>query len=223
MTKHPVKTRMPGIPSHVKSTKTQTLSEEEGKEGGKKGLRIIKVHETNVVEGVPFADRFYVVLVWTATWGEEVASGSSSSTSTSSSSSKHSHHWGRRGLQADSSKTTVRLTVHQHVVFKRPFWLEKLVEKDAASETLTTLKLWSLLAHQKMDVPVDGKSPAPFATPPEKEAKTTTEDECRLVSVAKHVLLTGFLTSLVVLVTKGAAYVPGFVQTRRANQKRIVE
>jgi len=36
-------------------------------------------------------------------------------------------------------------------------------------------------------------------------------------------LLTGFLTSLVVLVTKGAAYVPGFVQTRRANQKRIVE
>jgi len=207
---------MPGIPSHVKSTKTQTLSEEEGKEGVKKGLHLIEVHETNVVEGVPFADRFYVVLVWTATWGEEVASGSSSS-------SKHSHHWGRRDLKADSSKTTVRLTVHQHVVFKRPFWLEKVVEKDAASETLTTLKLWSLLAHQKMDVPVDGKSPAPFATPSKKEGKTRTNDECRLVSVAKHVLLTGFLTSLVVLVTKGAAYVPGFIETRRATQKRIEE
>ena len=113
----------------------------------------------------------------------------------------------------------MRLTVHQHVVFKRPFWLEKVVEKDAASETLTTLKLWSLLAHRKRDVPVDGKSPAPFATPSEKEGKTTTKDECRLVSVAKHVLLTGFLTSLVVLVTKGAAYVPGLLHRSGGQTK----
>lgn len=203
MTKHPVKIRMPGIPSHVKSTKTQTLSEEEGGEGeGKKGLHLIKVHETNEVEGVPFADRFYVVLVWTATWGEEAAS------------SKHPHHLGRR-----DSKTTVRLTVHQHVVFKRPFWLEKVVEKDAASETLTTLKLWSLLAHQKMEVPIDGKSPAPFATSTEKEGGTTTKSECKLVSVAKHVFLTGLLTSLVVLVTRGATYVPGLVHRSGGQTK----
>jgi hypothetical protein len=204
---------MPGIPSHVKSTKTQTLSEVEAGLGGKKRLPVIKVHETNVVEGVPFSDRFCVVLIWTATWGEDTAGGSGNG---SSSSSNPPYRSERSNSKADSSKAMVRLTVHQHIVFRRPFWLEKVVEKDTVSETLSTLELWSLLAHQKVAVPVDGKSPAP--TPMKKEGGTTAGFECRLLSVAKHLLLTGFLTSLVVLVTKGAAYVPELVHRGRQTK-----
>jgi len=211
VTKHPVKTRMPGIPSHVKSTKIQTLSEGEAGLGGKKSLPVIKVHETNVVEGVPFSDRFFVVLVWTVKWGEDTAGGSGSS-------SKPPYHSERRNSKADGSKAIVRLTVHQHIVFRRPFWLERVVEKETASETLSTLKLWSLLAHQKVAVPVDGKSPAP--TPMRKEGGTTTGFKCRLLSVARHLLLTGLLTSLVVLVTKGASYVPELVHRSRQTKSK---
>lgn len=135
-TKHPVKSPVPGIglPSHVKSTKTQTLTEE--KPSSSVSSPIIKVHEVNVVDGVPFSDRFHVVLEWKAQWYIPSAAP------------------GQQQEKAKKGKSSVsaprlRLTVHQHVVFTKSFWLEKVVEKNSASETQETLKIWSNLAAEK--------------------------------------------------------------------------
>ncbi len=202
VTKHPVKLRMPGIPAYVKSTKTFTLHHQEEKHAADKTVTI-KVHETNVVEGVPFSDRFYVVVVWTATWGEAAAP---------------------TGQKTTARHPTLRLQVRQHVVFKRSFWLEKVVEKDAASETLTTLKLWSRLALERIGGAEGSLSPAPFAAAATTKTNHTASVDGRisLGALARHVLLSGLITSVLVGLTKAVALGPsGLLRGGKPTTKRF--
>ncbi|EWM27648.1 hypothetical protein Naga_100059g11 [Nannochloropsis gaditana] len=183
VTKHPVKAKMPGIPSHVRSTKTQVLSEEKI---NRNGSVIIRVHETNEVEGVPFADRFLVAVVWTATWTDHTSE-----------------------EERKFNPKTVRLTVHQHVIFRQSFLLEKMVERDSRKETLDTVKLWSTLVHQQVMASEGAPSSTPLQGGDEgQEAKARRDHECILMAVTRKVLVTGAAAVFILLVGKTAFYLP---------------
>lgn len=129
VTKHPVKTRVPGvgIPSHVKSTKRQTMTEE-AITTASTALPLVRMVEENVVEGVPFSDRFFVNVEWRAQW---LPPPHSSST---------------RKARGRYPRSFCRLEVYQSVVFTRRFVLENVVTRNSATETGDTLKTYEQMA-----------------------------------------------------------------------------
>lgn len=185
VTKHPVHTRVPGlgIPSHVKSTKHQRLTEEKVPPS-ESPLSVLRIVEENVVEGVPFSDKFHVVVDWRARWLPPPPTMGA-----------RTHH--------PPKKPLCRLEVFLHVVFTGRFFLESVVARNSASETGDTLTIWEAMALERFARAEELVDEA-GEEPPSSE---TTGKELGLFSCITSkrgrlgVWLTALCTSLVLLVT----------------------
>ncbi len=184
ITKHPVKTRVPGmgIPSHVKSTKRQTMTEETSPSAA------VRILEENVVDGVPFAGKFFVRLDWCAQWLPIP-------------SHRHARH-------QHQHRSLCRLEVWQQVVYTGKFMLESLVARNSASETGETLKIWEKLALERFHRAEEEDDEVAL----DPAATSTLNKERGLLSCLKRglkeprslgVWLTALCTSLVLLITCG--------------------
>jgi hypothetical protein len=196
ITKHPVKTRVPGmgIPSHVKSSKRQTLTEEKVAPAVSP-LPVIRVVEENVVEGVPFSDKFFVTVDWRARWLPPPPPPPPPSSSRSSSSS-HCH------------RSLCRIEAHLHVVFTGRFLLEGVVARNSASETGDTLKTWETMALERFFRAVEDHDDPAAAE--QQQAPPPLHKKRELFSCLRKglkeprsigVLITALCTSLVLLLT----------------------